>query len=378
MNEKILFESKIIESEEFDAISTPSTVTRVGQPTMGTPTPTNTQQSTVTTDIASQAPYVGLAQNAISMSLPYMISFVQPLSTSDGYVFGLQQKDRTVIPAQPSGDDIVVLRRYVKTDVREVTLDLTNETAEDIQNLFGNNFKENYKEFIQTGGEVWNGQNGPLAKFFLSLARQRIVSKINKDFTEWISTVATNKSVTPTSINAWAEMDKLVGVISELREALYKSSKKSGQYWIMVSPRIAAFLSTYYGRQHNSADAFTKGRRIPQNTQNGYVTTIGDIEVYQYNFDIAEDAGKIYMGYTGNAGTASIYYTPYNEYIVQGGEDYFTGQSNVFYRVRDKWEVNPLDTQNKTLTGTVVPEATNNSDFVVSADITFTQRLINS
>ena len=58
------------------------------------------------------------------------------------------------------------------------------------------------------------------------------------------------------------------------------------------------------------------------------------IEVYQYDFNKtpshggdgadSENKGTIIMGYSKSAGsgTSSIYYMPYSEYIVQGGEDY--------------------------------------------------------
>ena len=180
-------------------------------------------------------------------------------------------------------------------------------------------------------------------------------------------------------------MEELIGVIAELRESLFKSTGKSGQYWVLVSPKIGAFLSTYYGTQHNDADMFTMGKENPRGTENGYVTTIGDIKVFQYDFygtsGSSEDKGVIYMGYRGNASASSIYYTPYSEYIVQGGEDYFTGQSNVFYRVRDAWETNPLDTYDGTIqeaeleTTKPVP-GKNKSAFIVQADIVFSSKLI--
>jgi len=292
-------------------------------------------EGTETTDIANQAEATLLAQNAISESLPYMISFNQPLSSSAGYSFGLQQKDRTSFPGIP-GDDIVVIRKFIQTQVREVTLDLTNETAQDIQSLFGDDFKLNYDRFIQSGGELWDGPNGPLAKFFLSLAKQRMTHKINQDFINWLATQAS-----PTGaliINTWAEMEQIMGALAEMREALFNLTNKDGRVWIVTSPKIANFLATNYGRFHSSAEVYEKGKQVPSSTKHGYVRTLGDIEIYQ-DGNISD---KIYMGYLGPAGTSSVYYFPYNEYIIQGGEDYNTGQSNIFYRVRDQWETNPL------------------------------------
>lgn len=382
MSENILYENKILESEPgFDG-NTPTTI--------GISVPTGSEGDTNTTDIAQQAPKNTLAQNAISESLPYMIGFVQPLKSSVGYIFGLQQKDKTSISPAGPNDDIVMLRKFVETQVREVEIDMTNETSQDIEALFGSSFPNNYAKFIESGGEVWDGPNGPLARFFLSMARQRIVSKINNDFVTWIEQVATKKG--QSTINSWSEMSQLVGVIAEMREALYKNTGKSSTYWLLVSPKIAAFLSTFYGRQHNDADLYTKGRRFPNNYENGYVTTIGDIQVFQYDFyddsvtggtsSDSEPQGKMFMGYKGGAGTSSIYYMPYNEYIVQGGEDYMTGQSSVFYRVRDTWETNPLDTYDKSITEPALGTNTqpipnpNKSQYIVSVDINFTSKLI--
>ena len=393
--EKTLFEHRIIESETFDALADPVAPPgpRTNQPSPATPNaPTEHPIGTKSQDIALQAPKVLLAQNSISASLPYMIGFVQPLESSVGYVFGLQKKNKTKIGVA-SDDDYVVMRKLVETQVREVVLDLTNETAEDIQNLFGDNFPLNYDRFIKSGGVLWDGPNGPLARFFLSMARQRITAKTNKDFTDWIEKVATLKGAT--TIAAWDKMEELVGVIAELREALYKGTGKSGQYWILVSPKIAAFLSTYYGTQYNDANILQDGARKPRGIEGGYVSTIGDIDVYQYDFyktpavtggtkADSESDGKIYMGYRGSAGTSSVYYMPYNETIIQGGESYFDGQSNVFYRVRDAWELNPLDTFDGSIDDPNIGTApqpdlteTNKSSFIVQADITFSTKLIN-
>jgi len=89
------------------------------------------------------------------------------------------------------------------------------------------------------------------------------------------------------------------------------------------------------------------------------------------------------MGIIGNANTSSIYYCPYNEYMINSGADAYTGISNIFFRVRDDWVTNPLDT----FTGTQptpssgadngYPQVTveenddlNNSDYVVKGILT--------
>ena len=382
MSENILFQHNIYESENFDSISDPVQVPgpRINQPVHNPTTPPQDPNgqatATVRSDIALQADNVLLAQNSISKSLPYMVGFVQPLQTSAGYIFGLQQKERTQIPdASNPGDDIVVIRKFIETQVRQVTLDLTNETAEDIVSLFGKEFPQNYDKLIKSGGVLWDGQNGPLARFFLSLAHQRMTGKINKDFTGWLKT--TSFPVGAMTIATNDEMKQIITAISEMRQSLFERSGKNGQLWLITTPKIANFLSTFYQRQHNDADLFNSGKRIPSGAENGYIATIGDIEIYQYPFAVSGTKNEMYMGYRGSAGTASVYYTPYSEYIVQGGEDYFTGQSNVYYRVRDTWETNPLDTYENSITEpalgtTTQPIPNNKSNFIVSANIDVT------
>ncbi len=349
-------------------------------------------ENTNSTDIAQQAKETSFVKNSISQSLPYMLGFNQPLDGPVGFIFGMKQRQNTSMPGNAT--DEVITRKFIETQTREIEMDITNEVVEDISRLFGTHFDDNFNKFQMSGGEVWDGPNGPLATFFLYIGMQRMTSKINTDFITWLSQISTMKGTAV--ITQYSEMAKIYGIIGELREALYKNTKKSGRCWILVSPKIAAFLSSTLGStMNNSADAYNQGKREVTNLENGYVLTMGDIEVYQYNFygtpevtggtqADTEDAGVIYMGYTGGPGVSSIFYSPYKEYIVQGGEDYQSGQSNIFYRVRDEWSTNPLDTYDKSQSSVILPDGTipditkdNKSQFVVGVDITFNEKLIN-
>ena len=413
MNEKILFEDQFNEAivePGFDQMFSPKTGGHVDNPSLDAPKPGPSTQITVnqqiqkssgegntnTTDIAQTAPLVRLAQNTISKSLPYMIGYVQPLGGPGGYAMGLTWKENTKIadayadpkiptrvqPGTNPGDDPVVVRQYVQSEIREVSLDLTNETAQDIEALFGGNFPANFAKFKASGGELWDGPNGPLAAFFLTLGQQRMTKKINTDFTTWLEKTAKVKGTH--KIASYDKMDELIGVMGELRETLFKGTGKSGPVWALVTPRIANFLATTLHSTHSSSTAFQAGRRVQNNLENGYVTTIGDVTIYQSPMvakkttsgadtytDQQEATGEIYMGISGGPDNSSIYYYPYKEYIVQGGEDYYTGQSNVFYRVRDAWTTNPLDTLDKNQQTPDTPKANRNSLYVVKADITF-------
>ena len=413
MKEKILFENQFNESivePGFDQMFAPKTAGHPENPTLDAPAPGTSTQVTVnqqtqqssgegntnTTDIARNAPLARLAQNAISKSLPFMIGYVQPIQGPGAYALGLTWKENTKIadayanaalatrttPGTNPGDDPVVVRQYIETAIREVNLDLTNETAQDIEALFGNNFPKDFAKFKASGGEVWDGPNGPLAAFFLTLGQQRMTRKINTDFVAWLDTIASVKGTH--AIASYDKMNELIGVMGELRETLYKGTRKSGPVWALVSPRIANFLATTLHSAHSSSTAFQAGRRVQSNLENGYVTTIGDITIYQNPMvpkkntdgsetytDQLEATGEIFMGISGGPDSSSIYYYPYKEYIVQGGEDYYTGQSNVFFRVRDAWSTNPLDTLDKKQQTVNTPAVNKNSLYVVKANIKF-------
>lgn len=399
--EKIITETSIkelvseITAEIVEAIAEPGFDSQTGG---AGSSPVNTEGDSNTTDIAQQARREAFVKNSISQSLPYMMGYVQPLSGPVGFVFANKQREDTSVthPANPPAPvptdpkDQIVTRKLVETEIREVVLDFTNETIEDMNRLFGDQFPNRYAEFQKSGGELWEGQNGEIATFFLDLGQQRMTAKINRDYTDWLEKVATVKG--SANIAAYTNMANIYGVIGELRESLFKSTHKSGACWILVTPKIAAFLSSTVGStMNNSADVYNTGRRRASNKQNGYVMTMGDIDVYQYDklHDVTggdqadtEMTGEIFMGFTGGPGVSSVFYMPYKEYLVQGG-DYYSGQSNVFYRVRDAWCTNPLDTYDQSQTiveldnAPASPREANLSQFIVKANITFAEKLIN-
>jgi hypothetical protein len=211
-----------------------------------------------------------------------------------------------------------------------------------------------------------------------------LVSKINSDFITFLQTAASHKG--STVIDTYNDMHKIFGVIGELREALSKSTSKSGKPWIIVTPRIAAFISSTVGFiSHNNAKWFNKGRIDPSTSINPYIGTYGDIDVYTHlpagghpgsSTPSTETAGEIIMGYTGGPSISSIYYTPYKKYIVRGGSDPQSGQSTIFYRIRDSWTTNPQDTRDHTTTSTEITTPNGDSKYLVRADLTFSEALL--
>jgi hypothetical protein len=181
-------------------------------------------------------------------------------------------------------------------------------------------------------------------------------------------------------------MHKILGVIGELREALSKSTGKNGKPWIVVTPRIATYLASTVGFiNHNKADWLNNGRINPDPTINPYIGSYGDIDVYTMlpqgghpggSTPTTETSGEIIMGYTGGPGISSIYYAPYKKYIVKGGSDPYTGQSTVFYRIRDAWTTNPQDTTDHSNTTTDISEPNGDSKYLVKAGITFSEALL--
>ncbi len=359
-----------------------------------------TQGDTSTLDIAQQAPKVALAKTAISMSLPAMIGYTQPLQGPVGFVFGLIERKETRISHLPlasnEDEDQIISRKLVETAVREVKLQMTHEAATDIDSLFGDNFAANYNAFQKSGGEIWTGNSPLIAKFFLNIGMRRMANKINFDFVNWLHEIATKKGTV--DLATYAESTNIFGVIGELREALFKATQKSGKPWILVSPRIAAFMSSTLGSSMSSgATSFEQGRVQPQDRINGYVLTMGDIDVYQYDFSQllppdniepsvtggmapvtdSEDIGKIFMGYQGiDEDSASVYYCPYKEYLIQT-EDYNTGQPTIWYKVRDAFITNPLDSYDDTMAAPQISaQAPNTSSFIMSCDVTYAEKMI--
>jgi len=363
----------------------------------GTPNaPVTIAPGTGQTDIAQQAPKIQLSRNIIGASLPALISYTQALNAPVGFIFGVKHREDTSVVStlDDHADDVLVMRKLVETDVREVVIDVTNEVNDDIDSLFGNDFPDVLDDFLNRGGEVYADGEGDtkaeFSDFFLSIAQNRILKKINKDFTDWLATEASIKGTV--NIPTYDDVARVFGAIGELREALYKQTHKSSKPWVLVTPRIAGFLSSTVGStMNNGATAYNIGQTDPNNTINPFVMTMGDIDVYQYDSDgtvtggstgTTETTGRIYMGYYGGPNTSSLYYNPYKEYFIKGGDDYQTGQSSVFYRVRDSWSTNPLDTYTKLPdnviieNSTVNPVGTNSSQYLVACDINFGENLI--
>jgi len=379
---------QLFEESGFDspAQPTPAGEPRAGQPTHNPTTPpvdANGQDSaTVSTDIARIAVNLGLSKLVVSYSLPAMLGFVQEMSGPEGFIYALTDRNKTAIPG--NADDNVLTRKLVKTTIREVKMDLTNEVKEDISKMFGKEFENLLQAWKESGGTVWdNNDNLVLPTFLLQVGLAKMVQKVNTDFTTWLDSVATDKGTA--TITSYSEMQNIYGIIGELREQLYRTTQKSGKVWILVTPKIAAYLSSTMGSAHSNGAMVYETRPVVDNFHNGYVMDMGDVKVFQYNPNgdlkggegmVPETHGKIFIGFRGGADVSSVFYCPFEEYIVEGGSDYFTGQNSVFFRVRDAWSTNPLDTYDYTNTDTGVVEQPNKSEYVLKANITFTSTLL--
>ena len=155
---------------------------------------------------------------------------------------------------------------------------------------------------------------------------------------------------------------------------MVKRGKMGGRVWVVCSPIIAGTLSSVHGAFDNSVSEFTKVNR-PNSYDNTYVTTLGNMDIYVSPYLTTD---KLIMGVIGGPNSSSIYYTPYKEYVVIGSGDVNTGHNNFFYRVRDDWATNPLDTFDgaEPSTGTEVTPVTGASDYLVSATVTYTPILV--
>jgi len=199
----------------------------------------------------------------------------------------------------------------------------------------------------------------------------------------WIDNICSVKGTA--NIATLDDMAILFQVIGELREALFKTSGKSGRTFAIVTPRIASFIASTVGAiAANRADAFEKGRIIPSTKRNAYVCSLGDLDIYQYvdstipgGFGVTtEMTGTIYVGLDGSNGpdASSVYYAPYKKYIVAGGSEYLTGQSTMWFRIRDAWCTNPQDTFDETMIDpNIDPIPNNRSQYIMKADIIFSE-----
>jgi len=428
MSEKILYEQEInFQGSENIQESTPNA-------------PETIMPGTGQTDIAQQIPKSILARNVVSQSLPFMIGYVQPLNTPSGFVFGFKARSdtsithndfpysnqrgpsegttyhsgesaRTRIPADPMTDsdqdglngaipaetasnapaddtDPVIVRRMVETETREVIFNLTNEVIYDIQKLFKDDFPNLLQKFIQNGGELYgfpeSDTDTGLKNFFLGQMMSVATKKINTDFINWANSTA--KNIGTVTIPESKDMHLIFNAIGELRESLSEQTNKSGSIFVITSPRIANYIAGTLGMTNSNGGYFLEKGKPNQNSHlNGFVGQYGDVKVYQYRGDrdfVGEEV--MILGFDGENGpnTSSVYYHPYKEYLIQGGDDYQTGHSNVFYRVRDTWGTNPLDTFDQSQTNPIMdpgnnnPSMTGTSQFLVKAVFNIQERII--
>lgn len=360
MSEKLLFENNLNEAEPF--IEPLATVGSNGEiPAADETTPGVT--GTTTADIAKTEPKIGFANSIASLTLPATLGFVQPLSSPAGYVFGLKSG-----PGVNAGaDDLQITRRSVETGLRQVTVDVTDEVYQDITSLFGPEFNELYKDYLMYDGKPYDTNNPmfvkstkeELANFFISYATWKMSRQTNTEFIAWMALQATEMgTVTPLATEG---MDALKFVVAEMLAKVYEDTGKAGRTWVLSSPKIINLLMMVMKISGPSSSNYIN-RRVPTAQDYNYVFTMGNTDFYQDADAALEDT--IYAGIVGGADSSSIFYSPYKEYFIAGGEDYNTGQSNVFFRLRDAWTTNPLDSSDN--------DDSNDSDYIVTATLDLT------
>lgn len=342
--------------------------------------------NTNTADIARTAPKVGFANSVASRTLPAALGYVQPMNSPSGFVFAMKRGPAAnqdgLFPSLSDGagafesgtatsDDLQITRTSVNTVIREVLIDCTNELTQDVQNLFGNNFQKMYQNFLFYDGTdidlennfeldiTWDKESTDLklANFFMEYATWRMSRKTNTDFVQWVDSEATDMGTvtiaTPDDINT------LKLAVGEMKAKLYEDTGKTGRAWVLAGPQTINYLLLDKTTCTPDNKITRKGKRIATSEDYNYVYSCGEIDYYQ---DVNITGGEIYMGISGGASVSSVYYTPYKEYFVQGGEDYQTGQSNIWFRTRDAWVTNPLDDS----TGS------NDSEYLIKSKVSFT------
>ena len=394
MADKLLYENVMNEEAGFDAHADQAGYDIDGS---GTPTPgdarttvnVGTEGDTNTGDIAQTAPKVGFAHSVASKTLPAVLGYVQPMDSPSGFVFAMKKgpavnqdsvepylkgnEDGTTTgptPGKAGSEDLQITRKSVNTGIREVLIDCTNELTQDINSLFGDNFNRLMKKYLYYDGTDVDMQNDfelsttadkesidvPMAKVFIQYASWRMSRKTNEDFVAFLSGVA--KPLGSYTVTTAEEIHNVKGVVAELKDYVYTNTGKTGRTWVLSSPKIINYLLMMSSTCAPDNKLMKDGKRIAKSSDYNYVFTCGEVDYYQ-DVNITDE---VYCGITGDAGVASIFYTPYKEYFVQGGEDYYSGQSNIWFKLRDAWTTNPLDNG----TGTA------DSQFVAKATVTFT------
>lgn len=328
---------------------------------------------TSSADIANIEQKSGFSKATLSKTLPAMIGYVQPLNNPTSYIFGFRPKGaagsdphevqtttteldgsgvNSAIPHDTS-EDFMIARKAVSTGLREVKIDMTTAVEEDVIALFGDHFEDKYHTFLDPSTE---GKLDKVATFFFEYASTQMVKKTNAAFTTYLNTIASDIGVV-TLASSDDSSTILSLVLSEMQSSLMTKRKKmAGRFWLICSPEVAAMISTL-GDIFNGTS--TAHNTAPSSIENTYVTTMGNMDIYM-SPDVG--AGDMFMGILGNANIASIYYNPYKEYMINGGADVYTGINNIFFRARDAWSTNPVDTF-----GDSQPASTTNDEVVESA-----------
>ncbi len=328
--------------------------------------------NTNTTDIARTEPKIGFGGSIASKTLPAMLGYVQPMNSPAGYVFAMK---RGVVSG--SVEDMTITRKSVTTGLREVTLDFTDEVIQDIERLFGPEFGENYRKYLfydgtdvdfknpfeittqNVNGDYEQTQDGKLADFFINFATWRMSRKTNIEFATWLDDVCTDMG--GFTVASGADIVNLKGAVGEMKAKVYSDTQKTGRTWVLSDPKTINYLlqsSTTCVPDNKQAKT---GKRIATGIDYNYVFTCGETDYYQ---DVNIPVGEIFVGIAGGPNESSVYYTPYKEYFIQGGEDFSTGQSNIFFRLRDDWVTNPIDTGGEV--------GDNDSIFIVKSTVTYT------
>ncbi len=385
MADKLLYENLLNEEQGFDGQTSG---------TIGTTVSSNAEGSTSTTDIAQTAPKIGFAHSVASKTLPAVLGYVQPMSSPSGFVFAMKRgpavNQTTDMPFLDDGtgtpesgtagsEDLQITRTSVNTSIREVLIDCTNELTQDIQSLFGQDFNKLMQVYLYYDGtdidmidpfetntlDDKESTDLRLSKFFIEYATWRMSRKTNQDFVTWAQGIASDLGTV--TITDTANLKDLRLAVAEMKASVYKNTGKTGRTWVLASPENINYLLMTSSTCSPDNKVMRKGKRIARSEDYNYVFSCGETDYYQ-DSNITDD---MYVGLSGQAGVSSLFYTPYKEYFVQGGEDYYTGQSNIWFRLRDDWVTNPLDNFGG-VNDLGTPVVGTGSDYIVKAIVDIT------
>lgn len=210
----------------------------------------------------------------------------------------------------------------LSTDMKEVGFEIISKSVE------AKSRKLKAKWTLELEEDLKAVHNLDAEMLLSNIASEEITHELNREFINYIDTLATQAPVTTWDYSAadgrW-EVEKyqnLLALISRVRKQIAFSSKRGQANYMIVSPDVAAALEN-------------TGRMSSQNVDPYLSAYIGDIMGMKVFVDIFATSNYITLGYKGADETdAGFFYAPYIPLKIEKGFGEEDGQPRLFFRSR--------------------------------------------